>query len=94
MSRASKFSAGAKSLITYLPHYPLPRTLQPLLGGSWKGPAPLFPTDNEGLAVFARDALEDDGEGDFGARRTLLPIVSEKIKTSSSKSSKTQKIVL
>ena len=33
---------------------------------------------NEGLAVFARDALEDDGEGDSGARRILLPIVSAK----------------
>ena len=27
---------------------------------------------NEGLAVFARDAPEDDGEGGSGARRILL----------------------
>ena len=33
---------------------------------------------DEGLVARARDALEDDGEGDSGARRILLPIVSAK----------------
>ena len=37
---------------------------------------------NEGLAVFARDAPEDDGEGGSGARRILLLIVSAKSRQS------------
>ena len=36
---------------------------------------------DEGLVALVRDALEDDGKGDSGARRILLPIVC-KIKDS------------
>ena len=39
---------------------------------------------DEGLVDCVRDALEDDGKGDSGARRILLPMFSAKSKTVSS----------
>ena len=39
---------------------------------------------DEGLVAAARDALEDDGKGDSGAWRILIPIVSAKSMTVSS----------
>ena len=47
---------------------------------------------DEGLIDCARDALEDDGKGDPGAWRILLPIVSAKSMTVSSKSSKHKRL--
>ena len=54
------------------------------LKASGRGKLHYLLAGGEGLEVCARDALEDDGKGDSGAWRILLPMFSAKSKTVSS----------